>query len=168
MKRFIAIVSVLAIVISTAEAVDIRLKGGAVLPSGESSSSVLGVEIGGVTSARSNGVVYGAKLLGMLNDLKMNNGGYVAMDLEFIYRFKHKFEPYVVAGGVYQSVNDYDNAYGWEAGFGARYIFCSGLQLGIEMKSQQMEFQSGQPSSEYLDGVEQGTIVLNSSIGWRF
>lgn len=168
MKKIILIGLALASYATFASAVDVRLKGGAVLPSGEPSTSALGIEIGGVTSTRSNGVVYGAKILGMLNDLEINNGGYIGMDLEFIYRFKHKFEPYIVAGGVYQSLNDYDNAYGWEAGIGARYTFCSGFQLGVEMKSQQMQYQSGQPSTAPLDGTENATMVVNSYIGWRF
>lgn len=149
-------------------AVDVRFVTGGVLPSGEKTSTATGVEMGFLTSPRSNGIVYSLKLLGMLNDFKVNDGGFVAMDFEFIYRASHKAEPYLLAGGVYQSINDYDNAYGWEAGIGMRYVWCSGFQIGIEGKGQQMTYQSGQPDTSYRDGELDTTVVLNAYAGWRF
>lgn len=153
---------------ASAYAADLRLITGGVMPSGEGMSTATGIEVGFLTSTRSNGIVYGLKLSGMLNDFEVNNGGYASLDLELIYRAGHKLEPYAMVGGVYQSINDYDNAYGWEAGLGLRYTWCSGFQLGLEGKNMQLSYQSGQPSTEPQDGDATSTVVLDAYVGWRF
>lgn len=152
----------------TANAADLRLVTGGVMPNGEGMSTATGLEVGFLTSPRTNGIAYGVKLTGMLNDFEVNNGGYISMDLELIYRADHKLELYAMGGGVYQSINDYDNAYGWEAGIGFRYTWCSGFQLGIEGKSMQLTYQSGQPSTALDDGDQTSTVVLDAYVGWRF
>lgn len=166
MRKRILGLAVLAAVASSAA--DLRLVVGGVMPSGEGMSTATGLEIGFLTSPRSNGLVYGVKLSAMLNDFEVNNGGYVALDLEAVYRAAHKLEIYAMGGGVYQSINDYDNAYGWEAGLGLRYTWCSGFQLGLEGKNMQLDYQSGQPSTKPKDGETDSTVVLDGYVGWRF
>lgn len=167
-KTVTRIAAILLCAAVSAHAADLRVISGGIMPSGEAMTTATGLEVGFLTSPRSNGIVYGVKLAGMLNDFETVDGGYAALDLEFIYRSAHKLELYMMGGGVYQSVNDYDNAFGWEAGAGIRYTWCAGFQLGLEGKSMQLTYQSGQPSTELRDGLEETTVVMDVYVGWRF
>lgn len=148
-------------------AVDVRVIGGGI-QTADGLKRGLGVEVAGQTSKRGNGLQYEMKASAMTNDFKVEDGGYVALDIDAVFRFKHKVEGFVGVGAVYKSLDAYDNAYGGEYFLGARYTWCSGYQLGLEYKHQALKFQSGQPSTKTQDGTVVDTDIFLVSMGWRF
>ena len=153
---------------TTLFAMDVRLVTGNLVSSKEKTSLLTGMEAAFLSSPRSNGLVYSLKVSGMLDDFKAQEGGMVAMDLEFIYRMKHKTEIYLLAGGVFRSVNAYDNAFGWESGMGVRYVWCGGFELGVQGKGMQLTYQSNQSDTNFRDGDLDTAVLFNVYGGWRF
>lgn len=165
------IMAVVAFVMAwSAEATDIRIKSGALLPNSVllSTATATGLEISGYTSPRTNGINWGIAFGGVLADGSFQDGGYVYLNIEVMYRLKKKLETYLVGGTLFQSYNEYDYGYGWEYGGGVRYVWCNGVQIGAEFLRQDVTFQSNQSSTLIYDGETRANHNFIGYLGYRF
>lgn len=170
MIKLVKIASALMLCSSLAQATDIRLKSGAILPNHDTldTSTALGLEISGYTSQRTNGFNWGIMFGFVTADLSFVDGGYAYLDIELMYRYKRKLEPYITGGPLFQSYNEYDYGYGYQYGIGTRYVWCNGIQLGAEFMRQDVTFQSNQPSTLIYDDIKNANHNFIIYAGYRF
>ena len=154
----------------SAEAIDLRLVGGAMLSDSVyiSKSKSIGVSVSGYTDTKRSGVAYGVNLAAITSNFKQDEGAYVNLNFEILYRIKRNTEPYIVFGGVFQNLSNDDYGFGYSYGAGIRYVYCNGWQLGAEFIEHDLTFNSGRASSARFNNQEYSNHNLNAYIGYRF
>lgn len=152
-------------------AMDVKLLGGPHLSGSNIDDNAIagyGVEVAMYTAPRSNGINWGVAFGIVGADFKLINGGTTYLDLEMIYRVRHKFEGFLFGGPTFHSYNRRDYGYGWRYGVGSRYVFCNGFLFGVTFSRADLTYSSNQLSTEALDGQSSSLHDFLFMIGYRF
>ena len=94
-------------------AVDLRIISGAMLPDNEhlKDSTPLGIEISEYTNNDYNGFSYGLRAGFVSIDGDVSEGSYANLNMEVLYRYKRRYEPYIMFGTLYQNLEKEDFGY---------------------------------------------------------
>lgn len=159
-----------AVLAATSQALDLRVTAGAMVPDNESleKQALVGLEIANYTNKKGKGLAYGFKFGVVSTDFKADEGAYVNLNGEIVYKISRKYEPYVTFGGVYQTLKDSDYGYGYNYGAGMRYSSCRGFQIGAEFVRQDMTYKSEQIATALLDESKYINHNLALYVGYRF